>query len=260
MKKVIFTLLAISYEGQAGHKINYLIYSKKLATEILEQTSHDVMITTNNVEFFDEFKDNPRVIVRGLPDDNVSVSCNGVFNYNLKHVCFFNIPADYDIVFYMDTDMKLEGPDGEYWDESCDQHLVDLFDVQGYDAIGTRTNAILADEIISWQERNAGLFFHKFPVYGLDFILSLGEDMINARTPSEHFFILKNDPEKINKVYEVWKLLNSKYEYNTHGNSAVHDGLEIGVSLKAAGYNIRHAGMSEHVMFKLKFNGNKDTV
>jgi hypothetical protein len=252
MKKIAFTLLAVSHDNNT----NYLESCKLLASEILNQTNHDVIITTNNTAYFSEIQ-NSRTLIRDLPDNDVSLHFNGAFNYNLKYMCFWNIPAIYDVVIYVDCDIKLEGPSGEPWDNSVDEYISLLFDEYNWNSVGQRTYCFLEHEIDKYVGGEHSLFSHKFPIYGLDYIMSLGENMRSTKAPAEHFFMIKNSVEMTNTMYETWKELNKRYENNTNGNSAAHDALEIGIALKVAGYDLQEIPISEHQCLKLKFNGNK---
>ena len=64
--KILFTILSIEDDAKM-----YLTSAKTLTQEILNQTNHDVLISTNNVDFFSDIQSN-RVIVRDniLKDSN----------------------------------------------------------------------------------------------------------------------------------------------------------------------------------------------
>ena len=49
--KILFTILSIEDDAKM-----YLTSAKTLTQEILNQTNHDVLISTNNVDFFLTFK------------------------------------------------------------------------------------------------------------------------------------------------------------------------------------------------------------
>ena len=56
--KILFTILSIEDNSKM-----YLTSAKTLTQEILNQTNHDVLISTNNIDFFSDIQSN-RVIVR----------------------------------------------------------------------------------------------------------------------------------------------------------------------------------------------------
>ena len=86
--KILFTFLAISTGVES-----YLKSSKKLISEILKNTQHDVLLTTNKVEYYNDIN-NSRLIVRNnIPNDSVFMYRGDVeFNYNLKYLSFKDLP------------------------------------------------------------------------------------------------------------------------------------------------------------------------
>ena len=100
--KILFTLLSIESKNN-----NYLISAKELIKEILLQTKHDILLSTNSVDFFSDINDE-RIIIRNNIDDTSKFQYNGEFNYNLKYHAFKNIPPQYDYIIYLDCDIKLE--------------------------------------------------------------------------------------------------------------------------------------------------------
>jgi len=90
--KILFTILSIEDDAKM-----YLTSTKTLTQEILNQTNHDILISTNNVDFFSDIQSN-RVIVRDNILKNSTLRYTNEFNYNLKHFAFENLPTDYDCI------------------------------------------------------------------------------------------------------------------------------------------------------------------
>ena len=90
---------------------NYLLSAKNLTNEILKNTKHDVLISTNNTDYFNELNTD-RCLVRNNIQSSSIFKYGGEFNYNLKHHSFINIPEKYDYIVYLDCDIKLTK-----WDE-----------------------------------------------------------------------------------------------------------------------------------------------
>jgi hypothetical protein len=75
--KILFTFLAISTGVES-----YLKSSKKLITEILKNTQHDVLLTTNKVEYYSDINDSRLIVRNNVPNDSVFMYRGGVeFNY-----------------------------------------------------------------------------------------------------------------------------------------------------------------------------------
>ena len=112
--KTIFTFLSICN----GMDTMYFEASKSLTNEILSHTPHDVLITNNDISQFDEFENNDRVMVRGLPKYHLTHYYSTSFNYNLKYLCYIDIPTEYDHIIYLDGDIKLSG-----WGPNSDEFI-----------------------------------------------------------------------------------------------------------------------------------------
>jgi hypothetical protein len=244
--KGVFTLLSIN----CGTTM-YLNSSSILIDEILNQTSFDIIVTTNDVNFFSD-KLNERVLIRGINDNNLIFSYNNGFNYNLKYLCFEDIPEIYDYIIYLDCDIKLDG-----WNEKS-TNLID-FHLQNHEVIGTRFEAILKNEYQHYLDGIGHTFSHKINSYEIS-KYDLNDDIFESRLPSEHFLIIKNDPQKITLFVNKWKQMNF-YLQSKNGNGGSHcDAFEIGISLRSAGlndiYNMSYGVSTIDLGFK--FNGNKN--
>ena len=82
--KTLFTILSLS----TGRDM-YLIASKNLINELLSNTNHDILLTTNNVGFFDDIKNNRLIVRNNVPEDSILLYRSGSeFNYNIKYLAF----------------------------------------------------------------------------------------------------------------------------------------------------------------------------
>lgn len=245
--RVLFTFLSITTGGN-----DYLISSKNLAKELLNNTPHDVLLTTNNIDFFQNIKNDRFFIRNNIPDDVIFTYRGGSeFNYNLKYLAFKNLPDNYDIIFYLDCDIK-----NVFWNQNSDEKLKSL--MNKYDWVATRLNCVLKNEVKQYKETGVALFSHKIKSYD---ILNWNENdiLMNSCLPSEHFLIFKYNKEKLNKFTQKWEELNYILQTQNGGNGSWGDGFEIGISAKFANYNntfdMQHGDLE--TVFGFLFNGNK---
>lgn len=245
--KVLFTLLSISHNSDTM----YLEACKTLSNEILLQTNHNILISTNNVDFFSDLPKN-RVTVRNNILPNSTIKYSNEFNYNLKHHAFMDIPTKYDCLIYLDCDVKLSG-----WSEKSDELVEDI--INKYDLGADRVGCVLRDEVSYFLNEENCLFKHKINSYEILTRYKQDDDIYNSQLPSEHFLIIKNDDNKIKKFQEKWQEMNDFLQSKNGDGGSWGDGFEIGVSARYAGmtsiYNTS-SGLWDGVL-GFKFNGNK---
>lgn len=248
--KILFTTLAID-TNIVGQQF-YLKSAKKLASEILDKTNHDIMISTNHLSFFKDMSSNNRCIIRNNIEQNSVLSFNTEFNFNLKHHSFKDIPVYYDYIIYVDCDIKLD-----HWTGESDAFMDNI--MSEYDYGADRLNCVLEQQIHEFQITGSALFKHKIESYEILSKYSLEDDILQARLPSEHIFILKNIPNKINKFQQKWSELNSFLQSKKGSGGAWGDGFEIGISARYAGlnkfFNLSTFYWQDTLGFQ--FNGNK---
>ena len=226
--------------------------SKNLINELLLNTTHDILLTTNNVKFFDDIK-NSRLIVRNnVPEDSILLYRGGSeFNYNIKYLAFKDIPEGYDIVFYVDGDIK-----SEFWNQVSEDRLNSL--MGSYEWVATRLNCKLKNEVLQFKSTGGCLFSHKIKSYNI-LEWDINDDLMESCLPSEHFLIFKYNKEKLEKFSYKWGELNSIMQNQDGGNGSWGDGFEIGISAKYARYDNMfdlHSGDLQS-QFGFIFNGNK---
>ena len=244
--KGVFTLLSIN----CGHPM-YLEATSNLIDEIIIQTNLDIILTTNEPIFFSK-KINNRLIIRDVEDNTLVFKYDMGFNYNMKFLCFKNIPNHYDYIIYLDGDIKLEN-----WGNNSIELIENLLKTN--EVIGTRFNAILLNEYNHYIQNIGHTFSHKIKSYNIS-KYKLNDNIFKSRLPSEHFLILKNNSDKIQKFAAHWESMN-KFLQNKNGEGGSHcDGFEIGISLNEAKiddiYDMSYGDSITILGFI--FNGNKN--
>ena len=111
---------SICVEGTMAESNRYKFRSKILIDSTLKFTDFDVLLVTDDIDYFKDYNDNPRVFIEdfqsNFPDDELIIS--GSFNYNLKR-CPIKLASekDYDVVFYQDCDGFFSGWDQDSYEE-----------------------------------------------------------------------------------------------------------------------------------------------
>lgn len=235
----LFTILAIQ---KKNGDFSYLNATKKLIENILEFTTHDILISTNCPSFFQE---SARVSVRNpITENHKLIYDNGHFNYNLKYLCFDKIPLIYDYIVYIDGDIKMID-----WKEeeicSC---------ISEFDFIGTRLGCRMFSELEQIETKGKSLLQHKIKSY--ETIIDYKKEKINeAVFPSEHCFIIKNIDQKVQTFHDTWETLNNHMQSINARYGVWGDAFEIGISAAVSGYE-KYQNFNDGLYFK--FNGNKE--
>ena len=244
--KILFTILSID-----SGNVMYLQSAKRLVNEILDQTQHDVLVSTNNLNFFEDIS-SERFFLRDNIDDSCTLKYGSEFNYNLKYNAFDNIPSKYNIIIYLDCDIKLDG-----WNIESDNHIESIF--KNYDFGATRLNCSMIGSVNEYRKTGRTLFSHKINSYKILEKYSDSDDIMLSLLPSEHFLIFKNSENKIKKFYEKWRELNEHLQSINGEGGSWGDGFEIGISARYAGFHdpIEINQGTWDGIFGFKFNGNK---
>lgn len=244
--KILFTILSIGINDNA-----YIYSAIKLSQEILSQTHHDLIISTNKPELFNDIL-NDRLTIRNNIDNSSVYKLKNEFNYNLKHFAFRNIPTSYDYIIYLDCDIKLN-----LWSSSSDIFMTDT--MSKYEFGADRLDCYLRNEVSYYISGKRCLFSHKIQNYNILERFDINDDIMNSRLPSEHFLILKNDPKKIIKFQEKWEEQNIYLQSTNCNACSWGDGFEIGIAARYAGYhNVYNISASNWKnILGFQFNGNK---
>ena len=251
---ILVSTICFINRNKPGAEI-YATFAKRLVNDIMTKTPYDIMITTNEPEHFQnelEIWGNRVIVRRELLENHRLVV--GVFNQLLKFYTIKNIDSKYNWVFYLDCDAGLTGS----WDINEVENKINEWENQGYDILGTRTNAILYSELLQHEkilkEHNdeiakdnvnhyygGTLFSDKFLFYNVSSENGPFE-WFDAKLPSEHVLLIKND-EKLQKMAEIFEDFCFKFEAQGEYPVTVDmEAFEIGVSAKLAGYNMGDFG------------------
>jgi hypothetical protein len=246
--KILFTLLCIN----ADHAM-YVDAAYRLMNEILEKTSHDILISTNSTQLLDSVKTNNRIISRdNISNTNSVLRYGGEFNYNLKHFAFQDMPLNYDVIIYLDCDIKLEK-----WTIESENLIKKTID--RYEMGATRTNCVLRDEVSYLNSGLNCLFSHKITAYKIRETYPEHDPIYLSKLPSEHFLIIKNNPIKVRNFQKAWSELNNYLQSINGEYGSWGDGFEIGIAAHKAEITdiveITHWEWSQ--ILGLSFNGNK---
>jgi hypothetical protein len=229
-------------------------YAMRLINNLLEKTPYNIRVATDCPQIFAALG-NSRIIIKDISASlcNNKIILANAFNYNLKFYAFEDIPPEYDSVFYLDCDQRIS-----VWNDDEFKKYVKTKFYGGYDLLATRTDAILKFHLKNYRvDKNRDLFGHKFENYGLT-VDNIPPHWLEARLPSEHFLVLKNDPVKLHVFYDTWKKLNAQTESLKDCHGTLCDAFEIGIAAAEAKYNMGSVdcGVQANV-FGIVFNGNK---
>jgi hypothetical protein len=241
--KILFTLVTID----CGNEM-YLHAVKNLINELITLTPHNVILSTNNIVFFDDLESD-RLIKRNNIEEGVVYKFGSEFNYNLKYHAFLDLPPNYDVIIYLDCDIKLK-----QWDENSEK-IVKMFESE-YDFGATRLNCILGDQVKYYLENQSCLFRHKIESYKILDNYSIDDEIMNSKLPSEHFLVFKNDQSKISKFANKWRELNNYMQSINGMGGCWGDGFEIGISTNFAGFT-KQIDLNSDGHLGFIFNGNK---
>jgi len=233
----------------------YATFSRRLINDVMTKTPFDIMVTTNEISHFEEDREKwgARLIVREELLENHKLVV-GVFNQLLKFYSIKDIESKYNWVLYLDCDA---GFTGEWNIEELNRQIIE-WENHGFDILGTRTNAILKDELLDHetsfkehlQEIKKGnsthhfrknLFSDKFIFYEVSSEKGPFE-WFEAKLPSEHVLLVKNN-EKLSKMCQTFESFCFKFEsQGLYPVTVDMEAFEIGVSAKIAGYKMGDFG------------------
>ena len=188
----------------------------------------------------------------------------------LKFYTIKNIDPKYDWVLYLDCDAGLTGD----WNNDEITSTITNWELLGYDMMGTRTNAIVGQELKKHEELDIihkneiangnlthynprNLFSDKFIFYNVS-TQNGPFEWLDAMMPSEHVLLIKNN-DKLQKMADIFEDFCYKFETQDKDFPTTVDmeAFEIGVSAFLAGFNLQELGWGNHAdLFKVGFNFN----
>jgi len=270
MKKLNVLVSAICFVNRKknGAEI-YATFANRQITDVMTKTPYDYRLITNEPEHFEnirsQYPDRVTIVCDKLENERLTV---GPFNQMLKYKTMRDVPSKYDWLWYMDCDAGIR----ETLDTNKIDQLAAMWESQGFDILGTRTNAIVKNELLDhetkikeWENKKAAgevnpylvtnLFSSKFIFYNVSTANGPFEWM-DACMPSEHVLFIKNS-EKLAKMAAEFKKFNEKFETQTEPLVTWDmEAFEIGVSALLAGYKMGDFGNHHSNDFKVGFNFN----
>lgn len=244
--KILFTMVAIKVKND-----NYLKSAKKLIKEILEKTNHDVLLSTNEVDYFSDIN-SEKFLIRNNIKKESKFNHGSEFNYNLKHHAFENIDSKYDFLVYLDCDIKLKK-----WTDFSEQFFTTI--MSEYEFGADRMNCKLSTQIEELKQKGNCLFSHKIKNYDILEQYGMSDDIMESLLPSEHFLILRNEPKKVKLFQKKWEELNNYLQDKNCSSCSWGDGFEIGISARFAKFHktIHLSPNYWNSQLGFEFNGNK---
>jgi len=204
--------IVVSPAIQLNNDLSYLVKSKKLINSYLKFTNFDILILTNNVDFYRDIDSNRVKIISYEDNFNEPIISGKKFNMHIKRLPIkLASKMDYDIIYHHDCDCFIDG-----WDENSYNDLIS----QNYDIYFTGYRSQRPQ--LGGLRRNYKHFQDKIDkeFHGLYY-----EELDNAPNPSETKVIFKNK-EKLIKFLEFW----DKISENNKNFFTYHCGVYIGTS------------------------------
>lgn len=197
MKQAIATICLGGVKGTTPFlkKGLYQPRADLLIRSALKFTPFDIVMVTNDVEYFSEYSSNPRVHMYDMKDFDDKEKVWGVFNYNLKRLPI-KVAQDmgYDIIYHNDCDCFYHGWD----DESFKQLLSADYDTYYVNYNYQHTIGGLATDNERYRNKIDAL---KEFIHG---------DILQAYPPLETRILFKNN-DKLTTMLDFWDKL-SKFE------------------------------------------------
>jgi len=252
MKKILVSAISFVNYTKNGSEI-YTTFAKRLINDVITKTPYDVMISTNEPNYFEEYKSNLRVMINNCTLDGHKTNVY-VFNQLLKFNAIKNIDKKYDWVLYLDCDAGFT----EKVDDNAVENYISQLDSMGFDMSALRTDAtydISKKDYIDSGGRTEWpkpLFNDKFTFYGIN------DSWSGAKFPSEHILFIKNN-EKLEIMASELEKFCSMFESQDETNVITYDmeAFEIGVSAHLAKYNMCEMTWGRQCdLFKVGFNYN----
>jgi hypothetical protein len=198
---------------------SYLEKGKKLIISNLEFTDFDILLLTNNVEYFNEIKNNRLMIIDYDKTFNEPIISGQKFNMHIKRLAIrLGSQRNYDVVFHNDCDCYITG-----WDNESYLNLIN----GNYDVIfPTNPRPQLGGLRKSYK--------HFQDKIDKEFVNLYYEELDYSPNPTETRIIFKNN-DKLKLFLNFWdKISNNNKNYLTYycgvyfGTSSKHANMEMG--------------------------------
>jgi len=274
---ILVSAICFVNRNKQGAEI-YASFANRLLIDVMNKTPYDFRIITNEAHHFEENKlayGNRVIVVEDkLIGERLTV---GPFNQLLKYKTMLGVDKKYNWLLYLDCDAGFTSE----LDIDRLEKQIRTWEIQGYDFLAPRTNAVLKNELRDHENKKSNflqsnpgkefnpwihggnLFSAKFIFYNITPTsgpIEWGDPSkwMDSKLPSEHVWLIKNN-EKLEKCGRIFKSLNEKFETQSSDNLITWDmeAFEVGVSSKLAGYNMGELGNEgEFHILKIGFNFN----
>ena len=189
---------------------NYLNKAKELIESNLKYHNYDILLLTNNKDFFSKIRNSRLKIVDYDTNFNESITSAGRFNMHIKRFPIkLSQSLGYDIIYYNDCDCFITGWDHNNFTKKCEED----FDV----AFVSHANPQLGGLRTTYK--------HFQDKIDLEFGDLYYDELDMAPNPAETRVIFKNN-NKLSLFLEFWDKISLKNkDYFTY-----HDGVYFGTS------------------------------
>jgi hypothetical protein len=188
----------------------YLESAMKMVKTNLEYTNYDILLLTNNVEFFNEINCERLILIDYSKNFNEPILSDNRFNMHIKRQPIkLASNLNYDVIYYNDCDCFINGWDDYSFKEKCYEDFDVAFVSHANPQLGGLRKA----------------YPHFQEKIDLEFDGLYYDELDDSPNPAETRVIFKNN-EKLTKFLHFWDLISKQNNnYFTY-----HDGVYFGTS------------------------------
>jgi hypothetical protein len=194
---------------------SYLEKSKVLIDGYLKFTDFDILILTNNIDFYEELKNDRLIVLDYNKNYKLPIKSSDHFNMHIKRLPIeYASNLDYDIIYHHDCDCFIDGWDEESYQKTINKDCDVIFNRHTKPQIGIlrRSMAHVYDKKI---KNEFGDLYYK--------------ELDQSPNPTETRIIFKNN-KKLKIFLEFWKKISDRNnDFLTY-----YCGLYFGTSTKHA--------------------------
>ena len=201
-------ICGVSIEIKGGSR--YYESALKMVKTNLEHTNYDILILTNNVEFFKEIDNDRLILIDYSKNFNEPIVSDNRFNMHIKRLPIkLASNLNYDVIFYNDCDCFINGWDDYSFKEKCSEDFDVAFVSHASPQLGGLRKA----------------YPHFQEKIDLEFKDLYYDELDESPNPAETRVIFKNN-EKLTKFLYFWDLISKQNDnYFTY-----YDGVYFGTS------------------------------
>jgi hypothetical protein len=200
MKTLIVTLSIQTNNNDFTHLENSL----NLIETYLEYTDFSILVLTNNIKFYDQYKNDRLILVDYDKKFKEPIMSGGFFNMHIKRLTIkLGMEYDYDIIYYNDCDCFIDG-----WDNLSYNELIE----QDYDIIFPKPPIPELGSLYS-------LYEHFKLKIDKEFVGLLYPGIFESPNPPETRVIFKNN-NKLKLFIDYWdKISKNNKDFFTYYDS-----------------------------------------